>query len=139
MSRKGRARRSSAEGPPSPVREPASAWRLRSGGGFTLVEVLMVVVILAILASMTFGYFRAVEHAKVTSTRGRVHCLGIEAATVAKLKGFPPVTLEELASRLSQSGWVQDGKFVDAWDHPFDYRVEGKTFRLWSCGADRGS
>jgi prepilin-type N-terminal cleavage/methylation domain-containing protein len=107
-----------------------------SGGGFTLLEVLMVVVVLAILASMTFGYFHILDSARITSTQGRVHSLGIEVATVAKLKGFPPAALEELTSRLSQSGWIRDGKFVDAWDHPFEYRVEGKSFRLWSRGAD---
>jgi prepilin-type N-terminal cleavage/methylation domain-containing protein len=104
--------------------------------GFTLVEVLMVVVVLAIVASLTFGLMNVIEHARVVSTEGRVHNLGVEAATQAKVKGFPPAALEDLAPRLNQPGWIKDGKFVDAWDRPLEYRVEGRSFRLWSCGLD---
>ena len=104
--------------------------------GFTLVEVLMVVVILAILASMTFGYFRFVEGVRWNSSDTRVHALGVQVGTVVGLKGFPPATLEELASRLERPEWMKDGKFVDAWDRPIEYRVDGKKFRVWSCGPD---
>ncbi len=104
--------------------------------GFTLLEVLMAVVILSILASMTFGLMRMAEYARVTSSEGRVHTLGTQAATVAGLKGFPPETLEELAPKLEKPEWIKDGKFVDAWERPFEYRVDGKQFKLWSCGPD---
>lgn len=103
--------------------------------GFTLLEVLMVVVILAILASITFGYLRIVENGRWTSTHGRVHALGVEVGTVVGLKGFPPATLEELAARLNPE-WIKEGKFVDAWEHPIQYRVDGKNFQVWSCGPD---
>jgi general secretion pathway protein G len=103
--------------------------------GFTLVELLIVIVVLAILAGIAFGMMSYVEGARVDSTRARIHQLGVEAATQVNLKGWPPATLEELAPRLSQT-WIKDGKFVDAWDRPFEYRVEGRSFKLWSCGID---
>ena len=100
--------------------------------GFTLLEVLMVIAVLAILASMTFVVLRYVDGAKVTSTEGRVHVIGVEIGGLR----FAPEKLEELAPRLNQPGWIKEGKFVDAWDRPLEYRVEGKRFRLWSCGPD---
>ncbi len=104
--------------------------------GFTLYEVLIVVVILAILASMVFLYFHGMENARIASTESRVHSLGVQAATAAKLKGFPPATLEELIAKMDSPHWIRDGRFVDAWDRPIRYRVDGKTFELWSCGPD---
>jgi len=100
--------------------------------GITLLEIVLVVVILAILASLTFGMFHYVANERINSTDRFVRALGFEAATVAKLKGFPPATLEELILKMDAPRWVKDGKFVDAWDHPIQYRVDGKNFELWS-------
>jgi prepilin-type N-terminal cleavage/methylation domain-containing protein len=107
-----------------------------SRNGFTLLEVLLVVVILAILASLAFGLLHLVENARITSTEGLVNQLGREAATVAKLKGVPPAALEELIPKTESTRWVKDGRFVDAWDHPIQYRVDGKKFEVWSWGPD---
>jgi len=103
--------------------------------GFTLVEVLMVVVVLAIVASITFGSFRLIENARWNASHGRVHALGVEVGVMTNLKGYPPASLEELAPRLSPD-WIKEGKFVDGWDHPIQYRVDGKQFQVWSCGPD---
>jgi len=103
--------------------------------GFTLVEVLMVIVILAILASITFGTLHVIENENIRASESRVFQLGNEAWTVEQLKGFPPAALEELAPRLSPE-WIKDGRFVDAWGHPIHYRVDGKKFQVWSCGPD---
>ncbi|HLY09105.1 MAG TPA: prepilin-type N-terminal cleavage/methylation domain-containing protein [Planctomycetota bacterium] len=104
--------------------------------GFTLLEVLMVLVVLAIVASIGFGILRFVDGARISATHSRVHELGIQAGTVAGLRGFPPATLEELAPRLGRPEWMKDGRFVDSWDRPIEYRVDGKTFRVWSWGPD---
>jgi len=104
--------------------------------GFTLLEVLMVLVILALLAGLTFGLFQTVESSKIRVSGTRVHGLGVQVGVLVKLKGFPPATLEELASRLDRTEWMKDGKFVDAWERPIEYRVDGKEFRVWSCGPD---
>jgi len=104
--------------------------------GFTLLEVLMVLVILAILAGITFGFLQAVESSNIRISGTRVHGLGVQVGTLVQLKGFPPATLEELAPRLDRAEWMRDGKFVDAWGRPIEYRIDGKKFRLWSCGPD---
>ncbi|HVR87286.1 MAG TPA: prepilin-type N-terminal cleavage/methylation domain-containing protein [Planctomycetota bacterium] len=104
--------------------------------GFTLLELLMVVVILAILAGITFGLLQAVESAKVRVTGIRIQGLGDQVSALVGTKGFPPATLEELAPKLEKTDWIKDGKFVDAWERPIEYRVDGRNFRIWSCGAD---
>jgi prepilin-type N-terminal cleavage/methylation domain-containing protein len=103
--------------------------------GFTLLELLMVIAVLAILASLSFGLLR-VGSAQIHVTETRVHTLGCQVGTVAGLKGFPPDRLEDLSFAKDKPDWLQGGKFVDAWEHPFEYRVEGKKFRVWSCGPD---
>src|SRR5579862_5743971 len=105
--------------------------------GFTLLELLLVLVILALLAGLTFGLLHAsAESAKNRVTQIRIHTLGVQAATRSELMGFPPATLEELAPQLEKPEWMKDGKFCDAWERPIEYRVDGKIFRIWSCGAD---
>ena len=104
--------------------------------GFTLLELLMVVVILAILAGITFGLLQAVESAKVRVTGIRIQGLGDQVSALVGTKGFPPATLEELAPQLDKTDGIKDGKFVDAWERPIEYRVDGRNFRIWSCGAD---
>lgn len=104
--------------------------------GFTLVEVLVVIVILAILAGIGFGLWSSVEQAKVKVTDGRLDSLGFRIRSEISTKGWPPKTLAELSDAMGNPGWLQGGKFLDGWDQPIEYRVDGKKFRLWSCGPD---
>jgi prepilin-type N-terminal cleavage/methylation domain-containing protein len=104
--------------------------------GFTLLEVLMVIVVLTILASLSFGLLRVAESSRIRLAQNQVDSLGFQASKAAGLKGFPPETLEELAPKVERPDWMKGGKFVDAWERPIEYRVEGKKFRLWSCGPD---
>lgn len=104
--------------------------------GFTLLEVLMVIAVLAILASMAFGYLHYVESARIGLTESRVHTIGTQVGVQLKLKGAAPATLEALIPALGDPAWVKEGKLVDAWDRPFEYRVDGRQFRVWSAGPD---
>jgi general secretion pathway protein G len=104
--------------------------------GFTLLEVLVVIVVIAVLASMVFGLMSYIESARISDTEGRVMTLGFEVGGHMAAKGSPPATLEEFTKRLNQPRWMKDGKFVDSWDRPFGYTVNGKKFELWSFGPD---
>ena len=104
--------------------------------GFTLVEVLMVIIVLAVLAGMIFGMMSVIGSTKVGLTETRIHGIRCELKNHAAVKGQPPAKMEDLAAKLDQAGWMKDGKFVDAWEQPLEYRVNGKEFKLWSVGAD---
>jgi prepilin-type N-terminal cleavage/methylation domain-containing protein len=104
--------------------------------GFSLLELLIVVAVVAILAGIAFGMMNAIQSTRISSTEIRIHTIRCEVKTYAKLKGNPPATLEELAPRLDRSFWMKDGKFVDAWEQPLQYRVNGKEYDVWSCGPD---
>ena len=105
--------------------------------GFTLVELVLVIAVLAILAGLFFGAWNVVDgHTRRTLTETRVHTLGCKVAEQAGLRGFPPADLGELAGVMEKPAWMSGGKFMDGWDRPIEYSVTGKQFRLWSRGPD---
>jgi general secretion pathway protein G len=105
--------------------------------GFTLLEVLLVVVVLTVLAGMVFGLMNFVESARIKDTEGRVLILGQAVEKYRLVKGFLPATLNDLVPKtLEEPGWMNGGKFVDNWDRPIQYAVTGKEFRVWSDGPD---
>lgn len=109
----------------------------RGEGGFTLLEVLLVIVVLAVLAGLVFGLMGVIDGARVRNTEARVHQIGIEVAFHLKTKGYCPAKLEDVAPQVNQPAWMDGGKFVDPWDHPIQYKILGNgDFRVWSLGAD---
>jgi len=104
--------------------------------GFTLLEVVLVIVVLAVLASICFGLMLFVDGARIANTEGRVHGIGIEVGHYLKSKGMLPAKLEDLAPRLNQPAWMNGGKFVDSWDRPIQYSLAAGDFRVWSLGPD---
>ena len=99
--------------------------------GFTLLELLLVVIVLAIVASMVFGLMHFVESSRIDAAQGRIFTLGLEVENQTAKKGFPPSTLADVAKALNEPEWVKDH-----WGNPIQYTVNGKQFRLWSCGSD---
>ena len=67
--------------------------------GFTVLEVLLVVVVLAILASMAFGLMHLVESRRIDATKSRVLILGQAVAKYQQVKGYLPPRLEDLAPK----------------------------------------
>jgi general secretion pathway protein G len=117
-------------------------------GGFTLIEIMVVVVILGILAVTIIPQFIGITHdAKVSSAQASI--AEIESALerfYIHMDRYP--TTEEGLNALvqpppgSESQWR--GPYIkrvrpDPWKNPFQYRrpgVHNVTFDLWSRGAD---
>jgi general secretion pathway protein G len=119
----------------------------RRKGGFTLIEVLLVLVILVILGSLAvtaYGPIQDSARAKATLAQ-----LGLFQTALSKYKldlGFYPPVLESLwfAPSDDQGMWqgpYMDGQqeIADAWGTYFSYQLldGGYTCQITSAGADR--
>jgi general secretion pathway protein G len=108
-----------------------------SKGGFTLVELLVVITILLILTGITVGaYSYLMTGVRVKDTEGRVHLLGTRVVETLKSTGSCPASLMDLAPALDAPRLIEAGRFVDAWGQPIEYGVTGKSFKVRSPGPD---
>ena len=124
----------------------------RSQSGFTLIEIMVVVVILGILAALVVPQvMNRPDQAKVTVAKGDIKAIGA-ALDMYKLDNFAyPSTqqgLEALVSRPSGNppakNWNKDGYLkklpVNPWGNPYQYESPGQhnqnSFDLWSWGSD---
>jgi general secretion pathway protein G len=119
--------------------------------GFTLIEIMVVVVILGVLAAIIVPRFLSrPDEAKVTKAKVDIKSLE-EALGLFKLdNGFYPATEQGLKALVSrpESGRIPakfpDGGYLkrvpaDPWDTPYVYLSpgrEGRDFDLISYGAD---
>lgn len=125
--------------------------RLRGNRGFTLIEIMVVVVILGVLAAIIVPKFLSrPDEAKVT--KAKVDIKGLEEALgLFKLdNGFYPSTEQGLKALVSkpESGRIPakfpEGGYLkrvpaDPWDKPYLYLSPGqqnRDFDLISYGAD---
>ena len=117
--------------------------------GFTLIEVMVVVVILAILAAIVVPrILKRPEQARITAAKQDI--LSIQnALSLYKLdNGFYPSTsqgLQALVTKPSDTpvpqNWAQDGYLkklpIDPWGNPYHYAHPGQhgSVDIWSDGS----
>jgi general secretion pathway protein G len=124
--------------------------RNRKNRGFTILEIMAVVIIIGILASMVaFNVFGKVEDAKKKATQASLRVLD-DAVTQFKLDTgrFPTDEegLKALVEKPSDVTSYPEGGYLktrtvpkDAWGHEFIYRSnpeKGGPFEVISLGAD---
>ena len=117
--------------------------------GFTLIEVLLVLVILVVLGSMV-GIFvrRAQKTADINATKTQ---LGLFAETLEfyqlEMKNYPTTQQGLEAMRTAPSDLPNPDRWagpylksdvpLDAWDQEYQYELlDPDTFRIWSLGPD---
>jgi general secretion pathway protein G len=124
--------------------------RSRTRRAFTLIELLLVLMIVAILAGLVVPRFVSrPEQAKKTAAAADIGNLSLAINSFQIDCGRFPTNEEGLRALMEQpsnaNGWngpyLQRQVFSDPWETPYVYRCPGqhntKDFDLFSCGTDR--
>ena len=122
----------------------------RRAGGFTLVEIMVVVVILGILAATIIPQFIGTTHeAKVNAAKAAVSEMESALERFSVHMDRYPTTDEGLKALVEAPAGADKawrGPYIkqvrpDPWGTPYQYRAPGRhhanSFDLWSQGADK--
>lgn len=125
--------------------------RLRSRTGFTLLEMLVVLVVLGLLAGLIGPQlFGRVGEAKTTTARTQMELLGVALDSYRLDNGNYPVTAQGLEALNTRPGgqpapqnwrgpYLRKTVPVDPWGRPYVYRAPtrgGEGYELRSLGRD---
>lgn len=111
---------------------------------FTLIELLLVLVILAVLASIVVLNFNSIfgqaDDTKVKADIGTLHT-AIEMYHM-QVRDYPPTLDALMTNPNGSSDWhgpyVQKGLPLDPWGHAYNYKYPGShntdSYDLWSTG-----
>jgi len=111
-------------------------------GGFTLVEVLLVVVILGILAGVVVGTFaKKQKGAMIRATRASIAAICTQVDLYEVDTGRFPPSLQSLIQNDGAPNWdgpyLKGGMPADSWGTAFQYQVRGeKDYTVSSAGPD---
>lgn len=115
----------------------------RRDAGFTLVELLLVLVILALIGGLVLpGIIGKAESAKIKAASSQVSRLSMAVESYYLDTGNTPESLEQLINDSGEEGWngpyVKESSLKDPWGREYEYRIPGEhgEFDIISHGAD---
>lgn len=121
-----------------PIRHPAAQSRAAQAG-FTLVEIMVVIVILGLLATLVAkNVIGASDEARIQTTMANLKSVHECVQQYAVMNGKLPSSLDELCSEEAKTKpWYLEEVPKDAWGNPFQLRGESKKdFEITSNGPD---
>ncbi|MCK5850849.1 MAG: type II secretion system protein GspG [Kiritimatiellae bacterium] len=106
--------------------------------GFTLVEIMLVVIIIGILATVVVGKFGGVsERASRNATRASIGNIGLAVEAYEMEAGKFPASLQDLTQGTDERAPLLASLPIDAWGTEFQYKKTGKfTYEVRSAGPD---
>lgn len=108
----------------------------KGDSGFTLVEILIVVLVLSVLATIAIPtYFTLNERAREIATRSDMRTIATGLELYNSLQEAYPTTAEGL-DILNDSDVVDPIPANDKWNMPYDYTSDGISYELRSSGMD---
>ena len=119
------------------------------GRGFTLLELLVVMVIIGLLAGIVGpSLFKSVSRSELTSTQAQVDAIAKALDQYRLDTGRYPSAQDGLAALMqrpaTEPNWngpyLKKAVPTDPWGQPYQYRSPGEhnpDFDLWSYGPDR--
>lgn len=111
---------------------------LNNNEGFTLIELMIVIAILAILGAFAVNTFKGViPNANLTAAKTDIKNFSMVLDQYNLQNGKYPTT-EEGLKKLVTDGMLKS-KLLDPWKNPYQYRYPGQfgeSPEIWSYGAD---
>lgn len=114
--------------------------------GFSMIELLVVLVILGLLAGLVGPqFFGKVDSAKIRTAETQVKMLKMALQTYRLDVGNYPSSIDSLRSAPANVGKYWDGPYLDEklpqdpWNNDYQYRLDSTAeqgFLLYSLGAD---
>lgn len=118
--------------------------------GFSLIEILIALTLLAIAGTFVVGKFNdTLEEGKVKSAKIQMNNLDARLKEFRRKCSFYPTTEQGLESLISKptggreckdypaNGFIEgDGIPKDPWENDYIYESDGKTYNIYSYGAD---
>lgn len=122
----------------------------RGSRGFTLIEILVVITVIAILAGLVSPMvFRNVGDAKVTAAKAQIETFGLALDTYRMDNDYYPTTEQGLGALQAipvpepprwRGPYLKKAVPLDPWGNPYRYLSPGTSdpqgYDLWSLGRD---
>lgn len=113
----------------------------RRKGGFTLIEVLLVVAILGVLATVVVvNVSGRREPAMIRATRASIAAVSTAIDLYEVDTGRRPSSIQDLLRDPGAPNWngpyIRGGTPLDAWGNPIELRISGGSHIVISAGPD---
>ena len=110
----------------------------RRNPGFTLVEMLLVMTIIGVLATVVVVNFSGMgKDSRIKTTRLSIANIGTAIQTFEMNTGNYPKSLDELTAPLGDNEpLLTAGQLNDSWGTPFQVKFTGKKYEIRSAGKD---